>query len=135
MSALGTAVGMCVMATYSLLKPSDPSVAPWASYIPVFTLAFIIFIGGCGVVSMPFGVIAEVLPEKLKSFGISFLMEVLWLLCLIVLKYLPFMMKAVGLHGAAFFFAGICVACSIFMIIFMPETKGKSYEEIMASLR
>lgn len=103
--------------------------------IPLCSLAFIIFIGNCGVVSLPYGVIAELLPEKLKGFGVSALMTLLWILTLLVLKFLPSVMAAIGLHGAAFVFAGGCFVCSIFLLIVMPETKGKSYEEIMASLR
>lgn len=32
-------------------------------------------------------------------------------------------------------FAGICMWCAIFMILFIPETKGKSHEQIMKSLK
>lgn len=135
LSALGIAVSMCVLGLYSLLKPTDPSVVPWLSYIPLFSLASVIFMGAVGAISMPFGVIAEVLPEKLKTFGMTLLMTVLWIFCLIILKYLPFMMEAIGIHGTTFTFAGVCIASSIFMIFYLPETKGKSYEEIMASLR
>lgn len=117
-----------------LFKP-NPSAAEWISYIPLCSIASIIFLGAIGVASMPFGVIAEILPEKLKSFGVSALMTILWMFCLIVLKFFPFVMEAIGIHGAAFIFAGICIVCAVFMLICMPETKGKSYDEIMASLR
>lgn len=132
-SAIGTSLGMCVLGVSMLLK-SDSS-AEWISYIQLGSFGFIIFIGNCGINSMPFGIIAEILPEKLKGFGISFLMSMLWIFCLIMLKFFPFVMVAIGMHGAAFTFAGVCVVCSAFMLFYMPETKGKSYQQIMASLR
>lgn len=135
LSALGTAVALCALGSYSLLKPTDPNASAWLSFIPLISFAAIVFMGAIGVISMPFGIIAEILPEKLKSFGMSFMMTLLWIFCLIILKCLPFMMEAIGIHGMTFTFAGACIASSVFMIFYMPETKGKSYEEIMISLR
>lgn len=134
LSALGTAFGLCVLGSFTLFKP-DLITVQWISYIPLGGLVCIIFFGSCGIISMPFGIIAEILPEKVKSFGLTFLVTVLWSFCLLVLKFFPFIMEAIGLHSASFIFAGVCIVGSIFLLIVMPETKGKSYEEIMASLR
>lgn len=40
----------------------------------------------------------------------------------------------IGLPGCMFGFGGICVLSAIYGILFMPETRGKSYDEIMELL-
>lgn len=45
------------------------------------------------------------------------------------------MTEILGFGESMFLFAGVCVACELFIIFFVPETKGKSHEEIMESLR
>lgn len=74
------------------------------------------------------------MPDKLKDFGTSFCMTLLWISQFIMLKFLPLLTDTLGFHGSMFLFAGVCVACTVFIILFMPETKGRSYEQIMKSL-
>lgn len=134
-SALGTALGMFVLATSIQLKMDTPSGVQWIAYTRLFSFAFAIFICNCGVASMHYGVIAEILPERLKGLGMSLLATMLWMFYLITLKFFPFVTVAIGLHGAAYGFTAVCIACSAFILVYMPETKGKSYEEIQNSLR
>lgn len=38
--------------------------------------------------------------------------------------------RAIGIHGAYFMYAGICAAGTVFIAAFVPETKGRTPEEI-----
>ena len=42
----------------------------------------------------------------------------------------PFILEAIGESGLFFVFAAIVTACFCYMFILMPETKGKSLEEL-----
>jgi hypothetical protein len=42
------------------------------------------------------------------------------------------MTEALGRHGLYFFYAGICAASVVFLILLLPETKGKSPEDMKA---
>lgn len=75
------------------------------------------------------------MPMKLKEFGVSFCMSLLWSFAFIVIKYLPFLTEVLEFHGTMFLFAGACLLAALFIIAFMPETKGKSYEQIMNTLQ
>lgn len=42
----------------------------------------------------------------------------------------PFVAEAVGAHSVFFFFGGVSLMCSVLSYIILPETKGKSLEQI-----
>lgn len=105
------------------------------NWLPVASFSFVMFIGSCGILSLPFMLIAEILPEKIKDIGMSFCMTLNWFLAFISIKCLPLIIETLEFHGSMFLFAGVCILSSIYIIIGIPETKGKNYEQIMDSLR
>lgn len=105
------------------------------NWIPVASFSFVIFIASWGILSLPFVIIPEILPENLKNFGMTFCMNLLAVCAFIATKFLPLLIDTVGYHGCFFCFAGACLAGTMFILIFIPETKGKSYDQIMESLR
>lgn len=58
-------------------------------------------------------------------------MSCLWVFAFIMIKCFPLLTATFGMHGCMFLFAGFSVAGALFVIIVLPETKGKSFEEIM----
>lgn len=52
----------------------------------------------------------------------------------LALKYLPSLADVLGFHGSMFLFSGVCIFGALFVFFYMPETKSKSYEEIMREL-
>ena len=61
-------------------------------------------------------------------------MSLLWLLAFAMIKYLPILSLAVGMNGSLFIFSTFSFLGAIFVLIVLPETKGKSFEEIMLLL-
>jgi facilitated trehalose transporter len=45
-------------------------------------------------------------------------------------NYLTFFIEGIGIHGAFWLFGAICVVGFFFVIKYVPETQGKSLEEI-----
>lgn len=105
------------------------------NWIPLASFSFVIFIASLGVLNLPFVVISEVMPDQLKDYGVSFCMTIMWSITFVMVKCLPFLYGIIGFHGSMFLFAGICIVGELFIVLFVPETKGKSYEQIMDSLR
>lgn len=52
----------------------------------------------------------------------------------VLMKSFPILTATIGLDGTLFLFSGICLSGAIFVIIVMPETKGRSFDEIMKLL-
>lgn len=130
MSTIGTAIGLISLGTYTMLKTWGYQVESF-NWIPVASFSFVIFLASCAILTLPFLVISEILPEDLKDFGASFCMIQLWIFAFLITKYLPYMTAAIDFHGTMFLFASACLSSAVYILLFMPETKGKSYEQIM----
>lgn len=76
-------------------------------------------------------IISEIVPENIKNACLLFCMMLLWTLIFINYKYLPHLIDMIGLYGTIYVFAGVGLLGVIIIALYLPETKGKSYEEIM----
>lgn len=105
------------------------------NWIPIVSYSFGILALSLGIVSLSFAVTAEVLPEHLRETGVSICNTIFGLSAFIVLKCVPLICDLIGFHGAILLFSGFCIPSLFIIIFYIPETKGKSYEEIMKSLQ
>ena len=53
-----------------------------------------------------------------------------WLVSFLVAQFVPTIGEAIGSGPVYFIFSGIALLGTVFIVIFVPETKGKSEEEI-----
>lgn len=132
-SALGTGIGLSIFGMYSYFKMLEYDVSSYM-WVPIASFSFVICIASWGVLTLPFVIIAEVLPEKIRPSGTSICMCVLWSLSFLALKYFYALSQVLGMHGAVFLFSGVCFLGTLFVMIWVPETKGKTFEEIMKLL-
>lgn len=123
-------MGLISLGVYVMLKQWEINIDAY-NWIPIASFAFVIFIAAWAILTLPFLVISEVLPVKIKDFGLSFCMTLVWILSFLTVKLLPILTSTFGFHGTMFIFAGCCLFSTIFIISCMPETRGKSHEEIM----
>lgn len=71
---------------------------------------------------------------QIRSFGMSVNMSLLYIFGFILMKGFPEMTVLVGMDGTMFIFALVSFVGAIYVIFFVPETKGRTVEEIMAIL-
>ncbi len=74
-------------------------------------------------------VVSEIFPTKTRGAGMAVCMVVMYLADFVVTFMFPSMMGRLG-SGAFHVFAAVCILGIIFVVAFLPETKGKSLEEI-----
>lgn len=117
-----------------MLKSTGYSVETY-NWIPMGSFSFAIFASSLGLLTMPFVVIAEIMPEHLKDFGSTICVSLIWTFAFIFIRYFSMLTEIIGFHGCMFLFAGICSIGGILILIFLPETKGRSREEILNMLR
>lgn len=97
--------------------------------IPAITLLMAIFFGALGIRSLTYTICTEILDEKMKDVGVIFCSAFFW-------------MFSYAFH-ATFYSAGdaamvlisaiLCLIGAIIVHFILPETKGKSRQEIMKS--
>ena len=77
----------------------------------------------------------ELFPSKARGAATGFTTLVLSAANLIVSLVFPLMLSAMGIAWVFMVFSVICLLSFFFAFYMVPETKGKSLEEIEASLK
>lgn len=133
LSAICTSFGLSCLGTFSLLSSLnyDMSAIKW---IPVASFSFSIFAGSLGILTLPFLVVSELLPPKIRGIGLMICMNLLWIFSFLVLKELPILTELFGMYGCMYIFAVCSFIGGIFVMVYVPETKGKSSDEIQFML-
>lgn len=133
-SNTGTAFGLITLGVYMMLRSWSFDIEQF-NWIPLASFSFIIFVVALGILTVPIILMSEIMPERIKDAGVSLCMTLLWAFSFTAIKCLPLLIGLLEFHGIMFLFAGICICCTLFTILFVPETKGKSHDEIMISLK
>lgn len=79
-------------------------------------------------------VIAEIFPNRARGSAVAVAVSALWTACFVLTYTFPLLNAALGAAGTFWTYAAICVAGLLFLFFKLPETKGKSLEEMEASL-
>jgi SP family xylose:H+ symportor-like MFS transporter len=99
----------------------------------VFTLSAL----GCYAMSLApvtWVLIAEIFPNRIRGAAISVAVSALWIACFILTFMFPILRTAVGMAGTFWLYSAICFAGFVFIYLRVPETKGKSLEQIEKEL-
>ncbi|XP_035916221.1 facilitated trehalose transporter Tret1-2 homolog isoform X2 [Anopheles stephensi] len=128
-SSAGLTLGQSVFSSYCYGQTMGLDLTAFG-WVPLVCFSVIVFIGTVGVGTMPFVVLAEIMPQKIKGFATTFCMVTNWTFAFIALKYFSTLSVLLGMHGILMFFAICSLIGTLFVLLCMPETKGKSFQEI-----
>ena len=76
--------------------------------------------------------IAEIFPNRIRSFGVSSAVAALWVASFVLTYSFPFLQRSVGSSGTFFTYGGICLAGAVFVFFYVGETRGQTLEQIEA---
>lgn len=79
-------------------------------------------------------VISEIFPNRIRGAAMSIAVFFLWLACFVLTYTFPIMNDTIGAAYTFWTYAGICVAGLLLILFALPETKGKSLEQIEREL-
>jgi sugar porter (SP) family MFS transporter len=79
-------------------------------------------------------VISEIFPNRIRGAAMSVAVASLWMACFILTYTFPSLNKQLGPAGTFWLYAGICVVGFMFILRKLPETKGKSLEDLERQL-
>jgi SP family arabinose:H+ symporter-like MFS transporter len=96
--------------------------------ILVFIAAF-----ACAMGPVPWIVISEIFPARVRGAAMAVATAALWSACYLVAQTFPDLCTRVGTPGAFAIYAGCSLVGLILVLIMVPETKGRSLEEIAAA--
>jgi sugar porter (SP) family MFS transporter len=79
-------------------------------------------------------VISEIFPNRIRGAAMAVAVAALWLACFILTYTFPILNARLGAAGTFCLYAAICVFGFIFIRFKLPETKGKTLEQIEKEL-
>jgi hypothetical protein len=101
--------------------------------VPVYLFLYIAFFAfSQGAVIWVF--ISEIFPNEVRAFGQSIGSFTHWLLAAIIAGIFPALTEAIGPANTFYLFSGFMVIQWLFVWKIMPETRGKSLEDLSKSL-
>ncbi|XP_055839095.1 facilitated trehalose transporter Tret1 isoform X3 [Episyrphus balteatus] len=94
--------------------------------------SFVIFVVGfsLGFGPIPWLMMGEILPAKIRGSAASVATAFNWSCTFVVTKTFQDMIDVIGSSGAFWLFGSICFVGLFFVIFYVPETQGKSLEDI-----
>jgi len=79
-------------------------------------------------------VISEIFPNRIRGAAMSIAVFSLWVGCTVLTLTFPYLKGGLGAHGAFWLYGAVCVIGFIVVYTKLPETKGKSLEDIEREL-
>ena len=79
-------------------------------------------------------IISEIFPNRIRGVAMSVCTFALWAACFILTYSFPVLNNTLGAAGTFWLYGVICLAGGVFVVFYLPETKGKSLEEIEREL-
>jgi len=99
-------------------------------WLPLVSLMIFIAAFSIGFGPLPWMMLGELLPGQIKGPVASMATLFNWLLAFIVTKFYEDLLNATSAYWCYWIFAIVCATGTIFILLIIPETKGKSVEEI-----
>ncbi|KAL6139289.1 hypothetical protein ACLB2K_064566 [Fragaria x ananassa] len=131
-SSAGTCLGCLFVGLSFLLQ----DLQGWSQVTPVFALVGVLVYTGSfslGMGGIPWVIMSEIFPINMKGSAGSLVTLVSWLGSWIVSYAFNFLMDW-NSAGTFFMFSSICGVTVLFVAKLVPETKGRTLEEIQASM-
>lgn len=79
-------------------------------------------------------VLSEIFPVRIRGMAMALSTFFLWVACFLLTYTFPWLNEVVGASGTFWIYGGICLAGFLFIRTHLPETKGKTLEELEKEL-
>ncbi|XP_049877878.1 facilitated trehalose transporter Tret1-like [Pectinophora gossypiella] len=129
-SSVVMTVTLIILGTFFYVRDNlhlDVSTLGWLplTSVMIYLLGFSLAFG-----PIPWLMMGEILPAKVRGPAASICTAFNWLCTFIVTKTFHNIIEGVGPSGTFWLFGSICFVGLFFVIVFVPETRGKSLEQI-----
>lgn len=129
-SAFGMLLSETVLGVYFYLKDETETDLEPVSWLPVVCLVLYIITYNCGFGPLPWTVMGEIFPTNVRSVASATTSSICWFFGFILTKFFGQVSDEIGMAGSFWIFAGFCLAAAVFVITYLPETKGKTSAQI-----
>ncbi|KAK5640891.1 hypothetical protein RI129_009438 [Pyrocoelia pectoralis] len=132
-SSLGMSASLTVLGIYFHLKQLEINFSG-IGIIPLATLVVYALSFAAGLGPVLWLINGELFASDVKGLANGIIMTTSWTLLTVVTKSFPIMLENLGANHTFYFFAVCMLACAIFVKFCVPETRGKTLEQIQIEL-
>lgn len=134
LSSVLTGLCLLMMAIYFTLKNREYEVAS-VSWIPILSVMLYACVFKLGLGMVPIVLTAELFPAKMKAMGMTVADGMYVISSLLSLLIYQKLKDDYGMEFPFYIFSVSCFLAAICTVLFIPETKGKTLEEIQFILK
>ncbi|XP_076248619.1 facilitated trehalose transporter Tret1 [Calliopsis andreniformis] len=133
LSTSGTCFSTTLVGLFFYLQSTgmDTSGIVW---LPAIGVIMYIVTYAFGLAGLPYTMISEIFPTNVKALGSACGILCCNLLAFIVIMFYPIIVEDYGAHVSFWIFSAITLLGTIFVYIIVPETKGRTLQEVQEQL-
>lgn len=133
-SALGAAIALFMEGFYFYMQDYERQNVDSISWIPTTGIVIFLIMSPMGLSSLPFVLMGELFPMNIKESAISLTVFLGVNMAFMVSKFYQPLSEMWGMYTVFWIFGSVCIIGVIFILLFLPETKGKSFGDIQNKL-
>jgi SP family arabinose:H+ symporter-like MFS transporter len=121
----GNAIQVIALAAVGVIYVRNPQSPALLGFVILYIAAFAMAMG-----PLPWIVCSEIFPAKLRGRAMSVATFCIWSGCLAVAQTFPTLLKVIGPAKTFWTYAACSAGTFLLVLILLPETKGRTLEEI-----
>lgn len=136
-SCVGTAICFYALGIYFYLlpKPEYKNLVDQLQWLPLVSISAAILVAAAGILTLPFFLLTELLPVKVRGTVSSISLTLSWMFAFITIQFYHTMVEYFTIAGTIWIYATSCVVEIFFVYFCLPETKNLTIDEIQQRLR
>lgn len=133
-SSCGVGLANIIIGAYFFMKHENSEYLVSLKFIPIVVIPIFIFSYTIGLATVPFAITSEIFPTNIKSKATCIIQIFVALMTFAVTKLYQVVADNLGIYVAFWCFGFWSVAGVIFILVWLPETKGQSFAAIQEKL-
>lgn len=133
-----SAIGMCLseilLGSYFYLQDNSNVSVASISWLPTVSLVSYVIMFNFGFSMIPWALIGEVFNVRVKAIASSLTTSICYGFSFVLLFFFGSIRNSIGMGMLFLIMAAVCFLAAIFSYTCVPETKGKSFQEIQDQL-
>ncbi|KAL1517469.1 hypothetical protein ABEB36_001232 [Hypothenemus hampei] len=134
-SIIGSGLALSLEGTYFYLSVNTSLDVSKLKVVPVVALLGYVIIFNLGMGVIPVLFLGEMFPTSVKAFALCLADIWFGIIVTVVSKFFQTMQDSFGIAVPFFAFAACCAIGLVFILVLVPETKGKTLEDIQIELK